>query len=63
MHAATFRVRRGIQPFECRPGRIKGYRLRFNLEGRPKGNAAPANLCRDPDAEVWGVLYRIPGAS
>ena len=59
MHAATFRVRRGIQPFECRPGRIKGYRLRFNLEGRPKGKAAPANLCRDPDAEVWGVLYRI----
>jgi gamma-glutamylcyclotransferase len=59
MHEATFRVRRGIQPFECRPGRIKGYRLRFNLEGRPRGKAAPANLCRDPDAEVWGVLYRI----
>jgi len=59
MHEATFRVRRGIQPFECRPGRIKGYRLRFNLEGRPKGKAAPANLHRDPDAEVWGVLYRI----
>jgi hypothetical protein len=46
MHEATFRVRRGIQPFECRPGRIKGYRLRFNLEGRPQGKAAPANLCR-----------------
>ena len=61
MDAATFRVRRGIQPFECRPGRIKGYRLRFNLEGRPKGKAAPANLCRDPDAEAWGVLYRITG--
>jgi len=59
MHAATFRVRRGIEPLECRPGRIKGYRLRFNLEGRPRGKAAPANLCRDPDAEVWGVLYRI----
>ena len=59
MDDATFRVRRGIQSFECRAGRIKGYRLRFNLEGRPKGKAAPANLCRDPDAEVWGVLYRI----
>ena len=35
MHEATFRIRRGIQSFECRPGRIKGYRLRFNLEGRP----------------------------
>lgn len=59
MHDATFRVRRSIQPFECRPGRIKGYRLRFNLEGRPRGKAAPANLCLDPDTEVWGVLYRI----
>jgi gamma-glutamylcyclotransferase len=59
MDEATFRVRRGIMPFECRAGRIRGYRLRFNLEGRPRGKAAPANLCRDPDAEVWGVLYRI----
>jgi gamma-glutamylcyclotransferase len=33
--------------------------VRFNLEGRPKGKAAPANLYPDPDAEVWGVLYRI----
>nr|MBA2411714.1 gamma-glutamylcyclotransferase [Burkholderiaceae bacterium] len=33
--------------------------LRFNLEGRPKGKAAPANLCADPQAEAWGVLYRI----
>ena len=59
MHDATFRVRRGIRPFECRQGRITGYRLRFNLEGRPKARAAPANLSIDPDAEVWGVLYRI----
>ena len=59
MHDATFRVRRGIRPFECRQGRIRGYRLRFNLGGRPKARAAPANLSVDPDAEVWGVLYRI----
>jgi len=52
-------VRRGIQALECRPGRIKGYRLRFNLDGRPRGKAAPANLQPDPGAEVWGVLYRI----
>src|ERR1700720_3616002 len=25
----------------------------------PRGKAAPANLHPDPDAEVWGVLYRI----
>ena len=33
--------------------------LRFNLEGRPRGRAAPANLHADPQAEVWGVLYAI----
>ena len=55
----TFRIRRGIQALECRSGRLKGYRLRFNLDGRPRGRAAPANLHFDPEAEVWGVLYRI----
>jgi gamma-glutamylcyclotransferase len=59
MHDATFRLRRGIRPLECRQGRIKGYRLRFNLVGRPKVGTAPANLSVDPNAEVWGVLYRI----
>ena len=59
MHEATFRVRRGIEPLEHRSGHIKGYRLRFNLEGRPRGKAAPANLHPDPQGEVWGVLYRI----
>ena len=59
MRDSAFRVRRRIQPLEHRSGRIKGYRLRFNLEGRPRGKAAPANLHPDPDAEVWGVLYRI----
>jgi cation transport regulator ChaC len=59
MHDSALRVRRGIQPLEHRSGRIEGYRLRFNLEGHPRGKAAPANLHPDPDAEVWGVLYRI----
>jgi hypothetical protein len=48
-----------MEPAEARPGRIPGYRLRFNLEGRPKGRAAPANIAADPECEVWGVLYRI----
>jgi len=59
MHDSAFRERRGMRPIEWRPGRVKGYRLRFNLEGRPRGKAAPANISPDPDAEVWGVLYKI----
>lgn len=59
MHDSAFRERRCMSPREWRPGRVKGYRLRFNLEGRPKGKAAPANICPDPNTDVWGVLYRI----
>ncbi len=59
MHDSAFRERRGMRPAEWRAGRVKGYRLRFNLEGRPRGKAAPANIAPDPGAEVWGVLYRI----
>jgi cation transport regulator ChaC len=59
MHESAFRERRRMVPMEWRVGRVKGYRLRFNLDGRPPGKAAPANICPDPDAEVWGVLYRI----
>ncbi|MGQ0676897.1 MAG: gamma-glutamylcyclotransferase family protein [Rhodospirillales bacterium] len=59
MHDSAFRRRRKMQPLEWRAGQITGYRLRFNLEGRPKGKAAPANISADPQAEIWGVLYRI----
>jgi cation transport regulator ChaC len=59
MHDSAFRERRGMRSLECRPGRVPGYRLRFNLEGRPRGRAAPANLFPDAHAEVWGVLYKL----
>jgi cation transport regulator ChaC len=59
MHHSAFRERRGMRPSEWRIGCLKGYRLRFNLEGRPVGKAAPANICPDQDCELWGVLYRI----
>jgi cation transport regulator ChaC len=59
MHDGAFRERRKMRPAEWRPGRVPGYRLRFNLDGRPSGRSAPANISEDPDLEVWGVLYRI----
>lgn len=62
MHDSAFRERRRMEPIDWCPGRVQGYRLRFNLEGRPRGKAAPANLSVESDAEVWGVLYRITRA-
>jgi cation transport regulator ChaC len=59
MDEGTFVRRRRIRPLESRVGRIAGYRLRFNLDGRPRGKAAPANISSDADQEVWGVLYKI----
>ena len=51
-----------MRPISWRVGCLSGYRLRFNLPGRPAGKAAPANISSDPDAEVWGVLYEITRA-
>lgn len=59
MNDSAFRERRRMQPLEWRAGRIFGYRLRFNLDGRPVGKSAPANIEPDPKGEVWGVLYRL----
>ena len=59
MHDSAFQDRRGMRPAEWRAGRLTGDRLRFNLEGRPKGKAAPANISPDVNEEVWGVLYRL----
>ncbi len=59
MHDGAFLERRRMRPLEWRVGCCKGYRLRFNLDGMPRGKAAPANICLDPCSEVWGVLYRI----
>jgi cation transport regulator ChaC len=59
MNDSVFRGWRSISPLEWRAGHARGYRLRFNLEGWPRGRAAPANLEPHPQAEVWGVLYGI----
>ena len=55
----VFEGRRRMRPRESRIARLPGYRLRFNLDGWPRGRSAPANISPDPDAEVWGVLYRM----
>ena len=62
MHDSVFLGRRGMMPLAWRVGRVAGYRLRFNLEGRPRGKAAPANISADPNGELWGVLYQITRA-
>ena len=59
MDDGVFRGRRAMRPREWRVGRIADWRLRFNLEGRPRGKAAPANIEPCPGEEVWGVVYRI----
>lgn len=59
MNDTVFRERRRMVPREWRPGRLKDYQLRFNLEGQPKGRAAPANVEPSPGSEVWGVAYRM----
>ena len=59
MNKEVFEGRRRMRPREARVARLPGYRLRFNLDGRPHGRSAPANICPDPEAEVWGVLYRM----
>jgi hypothetical protein len=59
MHGSAFRGWRGMRPLDWRPRRVRGFRPRLNLEGRPRGKAAPANLFADTEAEVWGVLYRL----
>lgn len=59
MHDSAFLERRRMQPIQWRVGSIKGYRLRFNLDGWPRGKTAPANVQASPGAKVWGVIYHI----
>jgi hypothetical protein len=64
MHDNAFRGWRGMRPLDWRPGRVRGYRLRFNLEGRPKGRAAPANLFPPTRRRRSGVSSTsLPGAT
>ncbi len=59
LHASAFLERRKMVPTSSRIGRLPDYRLRFNLDGYPRGRSAPANIAPSPGEEVWGVLYQI----
>src|SRR6516225_4059941 len=43
MHDRAFRISRGIHSLKSWPGRVEGFRHRFNLEGRTHGKAEPTN--------------------
>ena len=59
MHDGPFQEHRGMRPSAWPAGRIPGYRRRFNLDGRPKGRAGPANISPDKDGKVWGIFYKM----
>lgn len=61
MSPAIFTDRRGIRPLAVRWGWLDGYRLCFDLPIGP-GERACANIARDGDARVAGVLYAITAA-
>src|ERR1700692_2830551 len=56
MHDSAFREWRGMRPRDWRPGRVRCYRLRFNLAGRPRGKAPTAHVFPDPQAAAWVVV-------
>lgn len=43
------------------PARLPGYRLAFNKRG--SGGRCLANICPDPEREVWGVAYLCSAAA
>jgi hypothetical protein len=63
MHDSAFRGWRGMRPLDWRPGRVRGFRLRFNLEGRPRGKAAPANFSPTRRPRCGAFSTGLPGAT
>jgi hypothetical protein len=63
MHDSVFRGWRGMRPLDWRPGRVRGFRLRFNLDGRPKGKAAPATFSLTRRRRSGAFSTGSPGAN
>eukprot|EP00871_Galdieria_phlegrea_P001715 jgi/Galph1/2544/GphlegSOOS_G1208.1 len=55
---ATNSLRR-VKVLEAIPGRLEGYRLIFNVRGIPLFEQSFANIIRDPNQNVQGVLYKL----
>ncbi len=61
MNERLFRERRHMTPVKTLSGRLNNYRLCFTVAGgRRPGVSAPANIVKDPDSTVHGVLYLLP---
>ncbi|TCD13229.1 gamma-glutamylcyclotransferase family protein [Oricola cellulosilytica] len=59
LNDTVFLGRRRMKPLDWRVGKVTGWRLRFNLQGRPVGRSAPANIEPATGEELWGVLFLI----
>ena len=59
MQSATLRGRRGIHFHHAQPARVHGWRLVLDKPGIIPTSGSFANIIEEPDAVVWGVLYRI----
>ncbi|MBB3046145.1 gamma-glutamylcyclotransferase (GGCT)/AIG2-like uncharacterized protein YtfP [Litorivivens lipolytica] len=52
---------RGLAFTRFEAGRLSGFRLSFNKRAHNKTGIAYANISRDPDGLVEGVLYQLEG--
>ncbi len=59
MQTATFRGRRGIEFRAAVAGYARGWRIVFDKPPIVPMREAYANIVRDPNAAVWGVVYEI----
>ncbi len=62
MQSATLRGRRGIAFQRALPGRAAGWRLVLDKPPLISVGESFANIIRDPDSQVLGVLYEISDA-
>jgi AIG2 family protein len=62
MSSSTLRGRRGVVPQHALPARAVGWRLVFDKPGLLATGEGFANIVAEPDAHVYGVLYKVNDA-